>query len=314
MVGHNGNLPRRYNGRRHGGFYTQDDIREIVSYAARRHINVVPEIEMPGHTQAVLAAFPELGCREGPYATRKVWGISEDVFCAGNERTFEFLQDVLTEVMDLFPGRYIHIGGDECRKNRWKECPKCQARIKEEGLADERALQSYFVRRIEAFLNANGRRLIGWDEILEGGIAPNATVMSWRGTEGGIEAANKGHDVVFSPTGTTYFDYCQSDDPYSEPLAIGGYLPLDKVYGYEPIPEALPADKVHHVLGSQGQLWTEYMPDPKHVEYMAFPRTSALAEVLWSPREGKEYGDFLARLQGHLKRLEVLDVNYRRLT
>uniref|UniRef100_A0A7S4K3H5 Beta-hexosaminidase n=1 Tax=Odontella aurita TaxID=265563 RepID=A0A7S4K3H5_9STRA len=315
VEGHNHNNPRRYDGRRHGGYYTKDDVREIVAYAARRHVDVVPEIDMPGHSQAALAAYPHLGCCPGggPYSTKKEWGVSEEALCAGNEGTFDFLRDVLTEVMGLFPSKYIHIGGDECRKTRWKGCDRCQSRIKENGLANERELQSYFVRRVETFLNANGRTLVGWDEILEGGIAPNAVVMSWRGTGGGIEAAAAGHDVVFAPTSHTYFDYCQSENRYAEPLAIGGYLPLEAVYDYEPIPEKMESDKIRHVLGAQGQLWTEYMPNPKHVEYMAFPRMSALCEVLWTPKEGKDYSDFLARLRGHLRRLDVLDVNYRKL-
>ncbi|CAB9512249.1 hexosaminidase subunit [Seminavis robusta] len=314
LIGHHRNNPRVFDGRRHGGFYSQDDIREVVAYAARRHITVVPEIEMPGHTVAVLAAYPELGCTNGPYQVRTMWHFSEDVFCAGNEATFTFLQNVLTEVMELFPSKYIHIGGDECPKARWKECSKCQKRIQNENLKDEHELQSYFIKRIESFLNENGRSLIGWDEILEGGLAPNATVMSWRGTEGGIQAANEGHSVVFAPASHTYLDHCQTDDVFAEPLAIGGNLPLEKVYSYEPMPEELlTAGKGHHVLGAQGQLWSEYFPNPKHVEYMAFPRLTALSEVVWSPREGKSFENFLGRLDSHLKRLDVLDVNYRRL-
>lgn len=312
LVGHQNNRPRIYDGRRHGGFYTQDDVREIVAYAAERHINVVPEIEMPGHSQAVLAAYPELGCPDGPFQTRKIWGISPDVFCAGNEQSFTFLQNVLTEVMGIFPSPYIHIGGDECLKQRWQKCPKCQARIKKEGLKDEHELQSYFIRRIETFLNDHGRKMIGWGEILEGGLAPNATIMPWRRIEDGIEAANAGHDVVFAAHDHTYFDLYQSVDQDSEPLAIGGYLALEKAYRYEPVPEELAPGKLQHVLGAQGQLWSEYMPDPKHVEYMAFPRLTALCEVVWSPKENKDYADYLHRLNEHLKRLDVLDVNCRK--
>lgn len=311
LIGHNNNTPPRYDGTRHGGFYTQDDVREIVAYAARRHITVVPEIEMPGHSQAVLAAYPELGCTGGPYHVRKIWGVSEDVFCAGEDKVFQFLENVLSEVMELFPGEFIHIGGDECLKMNWEKCPKCQARIKAEGLADTHELQSWFIRRMETFLNRHGRRLIGWDEILEGGLAPNATVMSWRGTEGGVKAIKEGHDTVFATNSHTYFDYFQSQDTFAEPLAIGGFLPIEKVYAYEPIPDGLTLAEAAHILGVQGQLWTEYMETPKQVEYMAFPRMSALSEVAWSPKQGKDYSDFRRRMPEHLRRLYVLDVNYR---
>ncbi len=311
MLGHFNNLPRRYDNTRHGGFYSKDDVREIVAYAAARHILVVPEIEMPGHAQAALAAYPELGCTGGPYQVRQIWGISDQVYCAGNDQVFEFLENVLAEVIELFPGRYLHIGGDECLKDSWRRCPRCQARIAKEGLKDEHELQSWFIRRIETFLNRQGRQLIGWDEILEGGLAPNATVMSWRGEQGGIEAARAGHDVVFAPTSHTYFDHRQGEDPFAEPLAIGGFLPLAKVYDYEPIPAELDAEAAAHVLGAQGQLWTEYLENPKQVEYMAFPRLCALAEVVWSPAAGKDFADFQARLASHRQRLEILDVNCR---
>lgn len=312
VIGHHNNLPRRFDDTPHGGFYTQDDVREIVAYAARRHVAIVPEIEMPGHSQAVLAAYPELGCTGGPYHTRTVWAISDDVFCAGNDRCLTFLKNVLKEVLALFPGRYIHIGGDECLKNHWKTCPKCQARIKKEGLKDEHELQSWFLRQITRFLSRSGRSVIGWDEILEGGLPPGAAVMSWRGTEGGVRAAQAGHDAVFATQTHTYFDYCQSEDRLREPLAIGGFLPLEKVYAYEPLPDAI-ADHAAHVLGAQGQLWTEYMETPKAVEYMAFPRLSALAEVLWSPAAGKDYAGFLTRLHTHMERLRIQDVGARPL-
>ncbi|MEZ4806907.1 MAG: beta-N-acetylhexosaminidase [Flavobacteriales bacterium] len=246
---------------RYGGYYTQDEIREVVAYAAARHINVVPEIEMPGHALAALAAYPQVGCTGGPYAVNRGWGVFEDVFCAGNDSTFSLLEDVLTEVMELFPSPYIHIGGDECPKERWKECPKCQARMKAEGLKDEHELQSWFIQRIERFVNAKGRKIIGWDEILEGGLAPNAAVMSWRGTEGGVAAAKSGHYAVMSPGSHCYFDHYQGD-PANEPLAFGGYTTVQKVYSYEPIPAELNAEEAKYILGAQGNLWTEYILTP----------------------------------------------------
>jgi hexosaminidase len=273
-------------------------------------VNVVPEIEMPGHAQAAIAAYPELGNTGRPVEARTFWGISEDVFNV-NESTISFLQHVLEEVLELFPSEFIHVGGDECPKKQWKESPEAQARMRELGLANEEELQSYFIRRMDKFLTQRGRRLVGWDEILEGGLAPNATVMSWRGEEGGIAAAKAGHDVVMAPNHSTYLDYYQSEDRESEPLAIGGYVPLEKVYHYEPIPAALGPEEARHVLGAQGQLWTEYMPDYRQVEYMAFPRLSALAEGMWTPAERKDYKGFLSRLAEHLERLDALDVNYR---
>ena len=307
----NPNYVEVYDGKPHGGFYTQDDIREIVAYARARHVNVVPEIEMPGHAQAAIAAYPELGNTGEPIGVRTKWGISEHVFNV-EESTIAFLQNVLDEVLGLFPSPFIHIGGDECLKTQWKASPAAQARMKELGLVNEEELQSYFIRRMDQFLAARGRRLIGWDEILEGGLAPGATVMSWRGEAGGIAAARAGHDVVMAPNTWTYFDYYQSDDRDAEPLAIGGYISLEKAYSYEPIPPDLSADEAKHVLGTQAQLWTEYMPDPKHVEYMAYPRACAHAEVAWTPAARKDYADFQARLNTHLERLAILDVNYRR--
>jgi hexosaminidase len=281
-----------------------------VEYARERHINVIPEIEMPGHAQAAIAAYPELGNTANPPEVSPIWGISENIFNP-KESTILFLQDVLTEVMEIFPSKFIHTGGDEAVKVQWKASPDAQARIKELGLKDEEELQGYFTRRMDEFLTAKGRRLIGWDEILEGGLAPNATVMSWRGEKGGIAAAKAGHDVVMAPTDYTYLDYYQSKETSKEPLGIGDYLPLDVVYNYEPIPTEIPADFTRHVLGSQGQLWTEYMATPKNVEYMAFPRLAALSEVTWTPREKKDYSEFLTRLETYLKRLTILDVNYR---
>ncbi len=296
----------------HCGFYTQDDAREIVAYAKARYVNVVPEIEMPGHAVAAIAAYPELGVTGEPMEVATHWGVFSDIFNA-EPATITFMQNVLTEVMQIFPGRYIHIGGDEADKAKWKTSARIQARIKELGVADEHELQSWFIRQMDAFLASKGRRLIGWDEILEGGLAENAVVMSWRGVEGGIAAARAGHDVVMTPTSHTYLDYYQSKDQAHEPLAIGGFLPLETVYAYEPVPAQLEPQFAPHVLGAQAQVWTEYMPDSKHVEYMAFPRLSALAEVVWSPKEGKDYADFVKRLEPHAERLRALDVNYRPL-
>lgn len=304
------NMPYRTDSIRYGGFYTQEQIREVVKYAADRFITVVPEIEMPGHSVAALTAYPHLSCTGGPFEVRQIWGISDDIYCAGNDSVFTFLQDVLTEVMALFPSKYIHIGGDEAPKVRWEQCPKCQRRIKEEGLKDEHELQSYFIQRIEKFLNSKGRRIIGWDEILEGGLAPNAAVMSWRGTKGGIEAARQNHDVVMTPTDYCYFDYYQGD-PATEPLAIGGFLPLEKVYSYEPLPEELTPEQSHHILGAQGNVWTEYMKTPEMVEYMALPRMCALAEVDWSVREQRDEKDFLHRMEDHYARMDEMGIHYR---
>ncbi len=312
IVGHYRDKPRKYDGKRHGGFYSQDDIREIVAYARARHVNVVPEIEMPGHAQAAIAAYPELGNTQEKLNVSTVWGVHSNIYNA-NEETILFLQDVLTEVLELFPGEFIHIGGDEARKDQWQAGPAVQARIRELNLKDEHELQSYFIKRMDAFLTSKGRRLIGWDEILQGGLAPNATVMSWRGEKGGIVAAKAGHDVVMAPTAYTYFDYYQSRDP-NEPLAIGGYLPLPNVYNYNPIPKELSVEQARHILGAQGQLWTEYIPHPKKAEYMAFPRLTALAEVTWTQDNHKDYDDFTERLKTHLKRLDALDVNYRPLS
>jgi hexosaminidase len=302
----------RFDGEPHGGFYTQDDIREIVAYAQARFVTVVPEIEMPGHSQAAIAAYPELGNRGDTLPVLTFWGVNPNILNPGDP-TIAFEQNVLTEVMALFPSRWIHIGGDEAPKAQWKVSPLAQSRMRELGLKDENELQSYFTHRMDQFLTAHGRSLIGWDEILEGGLAPNATVMSWRGTEGGIAAARAGHDVVMAPTSHTYFDYYQSADTTTEPLAIGGFLPLDTVYAFDPVPAGFTATEASHVLGGQGQVWTEYIADPKRVEYMAFPRASALAEVLWTPRANREYGDFVRRLTTHVGRLAVLDVQYRPL-
>jgi hexosaminidase len=297
-------------GKRYGGFFTQDDLREIVAYAAERHITVVPEIEMPGHGLAALTAYPELSCTGGPFKVRTRWGVEPDVYCAGNEKTFAFVQDVLDEVLAIFPSKFIHIGGDECPKARWKKCPKCQARMKAEGLKNEHELQSYFIRRIEKHLSSKGRRLIGWSEIREGGLAKNAALMDWIG--GAVEGASAGHDVVMSPTSHCYFDYYQSQDKKAEPKAIGGFIPLSKVYAFEPVPAKLAPQFHKHILGAQANLWTEYIPTPQQAEYMTFPRLCALAEVVWSPAAARNWDDFSVRLTQHLKHLDALKVNYRK--
>lgn len=299
---------REYDSIPYGGFYTQEQIRDVVAYAAARHITVVPEIEMPGHAMAALASYPALGCTGGPYEVQKGWGVFDDVFCAGNDSVFTVLEDILTEVMALFPGEYIHIGGDECPKERWKTCSKCQGRMKVEGLKDEHALQSYFIQRIEKFVNSKGRKIIGWDEILEGGLAPNAAVMSWRGTEGGIAAARSGHYAVMSPGSHCYFDHYQGD-PANEPLAIGGYTTVQKVYSYEPIPAELKPEEHRYIHGAQGNVWTEYILTTDHVEYMAVPRMLALAEVLWTPKERRNEADFIRRLEAEFPRLSAMGVN-----
>ena len=285
----------------HGGFYTQEEAREIVRYAQERHITVIPEVEMPGHALAALAAYPEFGCTGGPYEVCPLWGVFDDVFCIGNDQAIQFLEDVLAEVIDIFPSRYIHIGGDEAPRTRWQHCPQCQARIRAEKLkADakhsaEDRLQSYCMTRIERFLNERGRQIIGWDEILEGDVAPNATVMSWRGSAGGIQAAQMGHDVIMTPNDYCYFDYYQTKERDNEPLAIGGYVPLEKVYSLEPTAQ-LTAEQARHIVGAQANLWTEYIATPEHVEYMVLPRMAALCEVQWSAPEKKSYDDFRNRL------------------
>ena len=293
----------------YGGFYTQEQAREIVAYAADRFITVIPEIEMPGHSVAALTAYPTLSCTGGPFEVRKHWGVSEDILCAGNDSVFTFMQDVLTEIMDIFPSTFIHIGGDEAPKDRWKTCPRCQARIKAEGLKDEMGLQSYFIKRIEKFLVSKNRRLLGWDEILEGGLAPEATVMAWRGIQAAIDAAAQGHDAVMTPVDYCYFDYYQGD-PDTSPEDIVGFLTLKTVYSYNPVPPVLTPDQARHILGVQGNLWTEYIKTPEKAEYMAFPRAIALAEVAWSPQDRRNWDDFLERMDNQFARLSLLGVNY----
>jgi hexosaminidase len=299
----------KFDSLKYGGYYTQQDIKELVAYAQLRHITIVPEIEMPGHSVAAIASYPFLSCSGKQLKVEKEWGVFNDVYCT-KDSTFNFLQDVLTEVMDLFPGKYIHIGGDECPKESWKKCSQCQARIKSEGLKDEHELQSYFIRRIEKFVNARGKQIIGWDEILEGGLAPNAAVMSWRGIDGGIAAANQKHNVVMSPGKPCYFDHYQSLNKAQEPLAIGGYNPLDSVYAYNPTPAVLGNKEQQYILGAQANVWTEYILNEKQVEYMALPRMCALAEALWLPLTKKNYADFVQRLKIQSKMLDKMNVNY----
>jgi hexosaminidase len=292
----------------HGGYYTQEQVRELVQYAAERHITIIPEIEMPGHTLAALAVFPEISCTGGPFAVplqweNGIWKLEDNIFCAGNDSTFVVLENILSEVIDLFPGKYIHIGGDEAPKDKWKKCPKCQARIKAEGLKDEDELQSYFIRRIEKFVNSKGRQIIGWDEILQGGLAPNAVVMSWRGEEGGIEAAQTGHQAIMAPHYWMYLDYCQSEDKANEPLVLGGFLPLEKVYHYEPFTPKLTSEQHRFIMGVQTCLWMEFIHSEAHLEYMTFPRVMAVAEVAWSQPDRKDYAHFFSRLRSRLAAL-----------
>ncbi len=311
-----GKNTQEYDNTPYGGFYTQEEAKEIVKYAQERYITVIPEVDLPGHMLAALAAYPELGCTGGPYEVCPRWGVFEDVLCIGNDKTMQFLEDVMGEIIEIFPSEYVHIGGDEAPRDRWKECPKCQARIKAEGLkADKKhtaedRLQSYCMTRIEKFLNSKGRRIIGWDEILEGDVAPNATVMSWRGMEGGIEAAQLGHDVIMTPTSFCYFDYYQTADTQDEPLGIGGYVPIEKVYSLEPVPAALTKEQGKHILGAQANLWTEYIASTEHVEYMILPRMAALAEVQWTQPEKKDFKDFTTRLARLMKFYQRDGFNY----
>lgn len=289
-------------------FYTQDQIKEVVKYAQERHITVVPEIEMPGHALAALSAYPELACTKGPFEPAIKWGVFDDVFCP-KEETFTFLENVLDEVIQLFPSQYIHIGGDECPKTRWKECPHCQELIRKNNLKDEHGLQSYFIHRIEKYVNSKGRKIIGWDEILEGGLAPNAAVMSWTGIKGGVEAAKTGHFAVMTPGSYCYFDHYQGD-PATEPNAFGGFTPLDKVYSYNPIPEELNAEQSKYILGVQANLWTEYILDFKRVQYMIFPRLLALSEVGWGTADPKNYKEFEGRVINEFKVLDKMGIDY----
>lgn len=310
-----GRNTQEYDNTPYGGFYTQEEAKEIVKYAQERYITVIPEVDLPGHMLAALAAYPEMGCTGGPYEVCPRWGVFEDVLCIGNDKTMQFLEDVMSEIIEIFPSEYVHIGGDEAPRDRWKECPKCQARIKAEGLkADknhtaEDRLQSYCMTRIEKFLNSKGRRIIGWDEILEGDVAPNATVMSWRGASGGIKAAQMGHDVIMAPNTYCYFDYYQTADTKDEPLGIGGYVPIEKVYSLDPTFD-LNEEQKKHIIGAQANLWTEYIATTEHVEYMVLPRMAALAEVQWTQPEKKDFKDFTTRLARLMKFYQRDGFNY----
>lgn len=311
-----GNNSRLYDSIPHEGFYTKDELRDLVKYAAERHINIIPEIDLPGHMQAALACYPQMGCTGGPYEVWCRWGVSEDVLCAGNEEAMLFAEDVLNEVMDVFPSPYIHIGGDECPKVRWRQCPKCQAKIKQLGIkADERFtaedyLQSYVMNRMAKVVEARGRRIIGWDEILEGDVSETAVIMSWRGTESGIEAAHKGHDVIMVPTSHLYFDYYQSDDIANEPLAIGGYIPVERVYSFSPLPDNLTAEEQKHIIGVQANIWTEYIATFSHVQYMALPRMAALSELQWCSPDQRDYEAFTQRCVHMAQLYDLYSYNY----
>jgi len=301
----------KYDGIGYGGFYTKDQVREIVNYAADRFITIVPEIEMPGHSSAALTAYPELGCTGGPYQVQKRWGIFEDVFCAGKEESFRFLEGVLDEVFELFPSAYIHVGGDECPKVSWKKCPACQKRIREEGLKNEDELQSYFIRRIEKYLISNGRKLIGWEEILEGGLAPEATVMAWKSnTPAGSIAAKQHHNVVRCPATHCYLNYYQVKDITNEPPGYPGYLPLEKVYSFEPVPVDLSKEESRYIIGAQACVWSEYISTTYNLEYTVFPRICAISEVVWSPSEKKDFAGFKERLETEFERLKLYQINF----
>ena len=304
-------------GVRYGGYYTQEQMRDIVVYAESLGITVIPEIDLPGHMMGALAAYPHLGCTGGPYEVWTRWGISDQVLCPGKEDMFKFLEDVFTELMDIFPSEYIHIGGDECPKSEWEKCPECQARIKELGIkatkghTAEQYLQNYVTARVQKFLNDHGRKIIGWDEILEGDLAKGATVMSWRGVKGGIQASSMGFDVIMTPNTYCYFDYYQSQDMEKEPFGIGGDLPLEKVYGYEPL-EGLDAEQQKHILGVQANLWTEYIATPEHLEYMLLPRLDALSEIQWCDPSKKDLERFKTALKDNLFKIyDTMGYNYR---
>lgn len=311
LIGHAANRPEKFDSTRYGGFYTQEEIKSIVQYAFERQITVVPEIEMPGHAVAALAAYKHLGCFDKKYEVWNKWGVSDDVFCAGKETTFHFIDSVFQEIIPLFPSEYIHIGGDECPKSNWEMCPNCQKRMRAEGLKTEMELQSYFIKRVEKILARYSKKTIGWDEIMEGGLAPNAAVMSWRGEEGGIQAANAGHYVVMTPNNEMYFDHYQGTDTHNEPLSIGGLTTLDDVYAYDPIPHELDSAAQKFVMGVQANLWTEYITNASHLQYMIFPRLCALAEIAWTMPQRKDRNDFLKRMSFYYARLDAAGINYR---
>jgi hexosaminidase len=308
LIGHFFDMPVKYDSIPYGGFYTKDEIRSIVKYASERHITIIPEIEMPGHAQAALASYPEYSCTGGPFEVGKTWGVYKDVFCP-KEETFVFLEGILDEVCDLFPGKYIHIGGDECPKDRWKNCDQCRKLILKENLIDENGIQQYFSNRISSYLKSKNKIALGWDEILNDKLDTKAAIMSWKGYAGGIEAAKRGHDVVMNPYTHCYFDSYQSRDTAGK-LAIGGYLPLDMVYRFEPVPEALTNDQALHIMGAQGNVWSEYITNEEQLNEMVFPRICALSEVLWSPKEKRNYAGFTSRLKYHFKFLYFNKINF----
>ena len=308
LIGHYGDKPRQFDKSRYGGFYTKKEIKEIVKYANKRGINVIPEIEMPGHSQAAVASYPMLGCTGEQVGVAPLWGVFKEIYCSKNE-TFDFLEDIIDEVVELFPSKYIHIGGDEAPKTNWKACGNCQNVIEREGLKDEYELQSYFITRMEKYINSKGKQIIGWDEILEGGLAPNATVMSWRGISGGIEAAKMNHEVIMTPNAVCYLDHYQAKDTKNEPLAIGGYTPIEEIYNYEPIPSELDKSLHKYIIGAQGNVWTEYMKTSDHVEYMVFPRILALSEVVWADNR-PSFEDFEKKVNDTYPILDRMNINY----
>ena len=310
LIGHYGDKPRQFDKSRYGGFYTKKEIKEIVKYANKRGINVIPEIEMPGHSQAAVASYPMLGCSGEQVGVAPLWGVFKEIYCSKNE-TFDFLEDIIDEVVELFPSKYIHIGGDEAPKTNWKACGNCQNVIEREGLKDEYELQSYFITRMEKYINSKGKQIIGWDEILEGGLAPNATVMSWRGISGGIEAAKMNHEVIMTPNAVCYLDHYQAKDTKNEPLAIGGYTPIEEIYNYEPIPSELDRSLHKYIIGAQGNVWTEYMKTSDHVEYMVFPRILALSEVVWADNR-PSFEDFEKKVNDTYPILDRMNINYSR--
>ena len=308
LIGHYTDKPWQFDKTRYGGFYTKKEIKEVVRYAQERGINVIPEIEMPGHSQAAVSSYPEFGCTGEQVGVAPLWGVFKEIYCSKNE-TFDFLEDIIDEVVELFPGKYIHIGGDEAPKTNWKACGNCQNVINREELKDEHELQSYFITRMEKYINSKGKQIIGWDEILEGGLAPNATVMSWRGVSGGIEAAKMNHEVIMTPNATCYLDHYQAKDTANEPLAIGGYTPIEEIYNYEPIPNELDESLHKYIIGAQGNVWTEYMKTSDHVEYMVFPRIFALSEVVWA-KDKPSFNDFENKVIDMYPILDKMDINY----
>ena len=308
LIGHYTDKPWKFDKTRYGGYYTKKEIKEVVRYAEGRGINVIPEIEMPGHSQAAVSSYPEFGCTGEQVGVAPLWGVFKEIYCSKNE-TFDFLEEIIDEVVELFPGKYIHIGGDEAPKTNWKACGNCQNVINREKLKDEHELQSYFITRMEKYINSKGKQIIGWDEILEGGLAPNATVMSWRGISGGIEAAKMNHEVIMTPNATCYLDHYQAKDTTNEPLAIGGYTPIEEIYNYEPIPDELDESLHKYIIGAQGNVWTEYMKTSDHVEYMVFPRIFALSEVVWAENR-PSFDDFKSKVIGMYPVLDKMDINY----